>query len=74
MTPNDISLINIDIDGKEENILFDLYNMHTKYNFPILININYDKWENKNLERFDFLTLDQKNNIITCKTNIIFEI
>jgi hypothetical protein len=62
---NEISLINIDIKGEEEDVLFDLYNIHNKYNIPIYIYIYYDKWKDKNLDRFYFLDDKQKKQIQT---------
>jgi hypothetical protein len=62
---NEISLINIDIKGEEEDILFDLYNIHKKYNIPLYIYFYYDKWKDKNLDRFYFLDDKQKETIRT---------
>jgi hypothetical protein len=62
---NDISLINIDIKGKEEDILIDLYNIHNKYNIPLYINFDYGKWNNKKLDKFYFLDYNQKKEIQT---------
>lgn len=52
-----ISLIRIDIDGKEEDMLSDLYNIHIKYGATLFIKFNYSKWKDKNIERFQFLSL-----------------
>jgi hypothetical protein len=62
---NEISLINIDIKGEEEDILFNLYNIHNKYNIPLYIYFYYDKWKDKNLDRFYFLDDKQKKKIQT---------
>jgi hypothetical protein len=70
---NDISLINIDIKGKEEDILIDLYNIHNKYNIPLYIYFYYDKWKDKNLDKFYFLDDKQKKQIqIYSYKSIIF--
>ena len=52
-----ISLIRIDIDGKEEDMLSDMYNIHIKYGATLFIKFNYSKWKDKNIERFQFLSL-----------------
>jgi FkbM family methyltransferase len=64
INPNDISLIKVDIEGGEELILIDLYNIHKTYNIPLYVNFHYDLWKDKNLNKFDFLTEELKNNII----------
>jgi len=65
INPPDISLIKVDIEGGEENILNDLITIHRKYNVPLYVSFHYDWWKDKNLNRFEFLTEVQKNNIIT---------
>jgi hypothetical protein len=61
----DISLIKVDIKGKEENILNSLYDIHTNYNIPIYICFYYSLWNDKNLDRFSFLSSDNKNKIVS---------
>jgi hypothetical protein len=61
----DISLIKVDIKGKEENILNSLYDIHTNYNIPIYICFYYSLWNDKNLDRFSFLSEDNKNKIVS---------
>lgn len=56
-----ISLIRIDIDGKEEDMLSDLYNIHIKYGATLFIKFNYSKWKDKNIDRFQFLTQKAKD-------------
>jgi hypothetical protein len=51
------SFIRLDIDGKEEDILSDLYDIHIKYGTTLFINFNYSKWNDKNIDRFPFLSL-----------------
>jgi FkbM family methyltransferase len=58
-----ISLINVDIKGGEENILNDLFDIYLKFNVPLCINFNYYMWNDKNLERFPFLSKQDKNDI-----------
>lgn len=61
---NNIGLIKVDIEGGEEYILSDLYNIHTKYNIPVYISFHYDWWKDKNLDRFSFLEDDNKYKIL----------
>ena len=69
INPNEISLINIDISGREENILNDLYNLHKLHNIPLYINFYYGCWNDKNLDRFIFLSEHDKVSI--CNNNCI---
>jgi hypothetical protein len=55
------SFIRVDIQGKEEDILSDLYDIHIKYKATLFINFNYMKWNDKNIDRFQFLTLRAKD-------------
>ena len=66
----DISLINVDIGGEEENILNDLYDLHSKYNVPLLICVHYNVWKDKNLDRFPCLSEISKNGIATTQEPI----
>jgi hypothetical protein len=61
----DISLIKVDIAGGEENILDDLYDIHIKYRVSLYISFHYNWWNDKNLDRFAFLSQDTKNTIIS---------
>lgn len=54
---DDISLIKVDIEGGEEFILEDLYNIKKEYNTPIYVSFHYNWWNDKNLFRFDFLSI-----------------
>jgi hypothetical protein len=67
--PNEIGLINMDINGSEENILNDLNSIYEKHKIPICIKIYYDLWNNKNLDRFNFITSIEKDKIL--KSSII---
>lgn len=70
---SEISLIKIDIEGDEENILNELFDLHIKYNIPLYISFHYTWWNDKNLDRFAFLSSDIKNKIIAEPfTSIIF--
>ena len=61
---SNISLIKVDIEGGEEYILNDLYDIHIKNNTPLYISFHYLWWNDKNLNRFIFLSEQQKKNII----------
>ena len=59
----EISLIKVDIKGKEEDILNDLFNIHINFKIPIYIKIYYSMWGNSDLDRFTFLSDTIKNKI-----------
>lgn len=61
---NDISLIKVDIEGGEEYILNDLFDIYDKYHIPMYISFHYSWWENKDLERFSFLSENHKRFIL----------
>ena len=72
---NEISLINVNLNGQEENILNDLYSIHKINNIPLCISFNLNNWTDQNLERFDFLTEEEKIIIITTpNTYLVFDI
>ena len=62
--PSTVSLIKVDIEGGEEMILQDLYNIHRIHSIPLYISFHYSWWSDKNLDRFDFLTNEQKTQIL----------
>jgi len=63
--PLNISLIKVDIEGSEEHILQDLFEIRERHKIPIYISFHYTWWTNKDLNRFTFLTNEQKETIIT---------
>jgi len=63
INPAEISLIKVDIEGGEEHILNELYNFHISYHIPLYVRFHYSWWKDANLNRFEFLTETQKNNI-----------
>jgi hypothetical protein len=67
-----VSLINVSLNGKEEFFIRYLYDIHKTYNIPLYINLNFILWSDKNLDRFDFLTQQQKNVIINNSQAILF--
>jgi FkbM family methyltransferase len=70
---SEISLIKVDIEGGEENILQDLFDIHIKYSIPLYISFHYSWWKDKNLDRFSFLSSNIKNKIISEPfTDILF--
>lgn len=60
-----ISLIKVDIEGGEENILNELYEIHDTFKVPLYVSFHFDWWKDKTLDRFLFLTAEQKVSIIT---------
>ena len=58
---SNISLIKVDIEGGEEDILEDLYQVHSTLNVPINVSFHIDWWKDRNIDRFSFLTNDQKS-------------
>jgi FkbM family methyltransferase len=70
---SEISLIKVDIEGGEENILNDLFDIHAKYSIPLYVSFHYTWWKDNNLNRFSFLSSDVKNQIISNPfTSILF--
>lgn len=69
-----ISLIKVDIEGGEEHILNDLYELYNVYHISMYISFHYSWWQNKDLDRFEWLTSGQKQNILNYPfTSIMFE-
>jgi len=60
---NNISLIKVDIEGGEENIMNELNNLHKEHKIPIYLSFHYTWWKNKDLDRFIFLSNEQKDKI-----------
>ena len=74
INPDEISLIKVDIEGGEEYIISELYDIYIKYHIPLYISFHYSWWKDKNLDRFCFLTENQKNKIIKEPfSSILFE-
>lgn len=69
----EISLININIGGKEENILEELLLIKSQLNTRLIIQFDYNLWENKNIDRFLLLDSIHKQQILNepCCTIII---
>jgi hypothetical protein len=63
INPSEIGLIKVDIEGGEENILNDLYDIHQKYKIPIYVSFHFNWWNDKNLDRFEWLSDTIKNQI-----------
>jgi len=64
----DVSVIHVDLDGTEENIIEEIYNIHKTYSIPLYVRFCYTEWKDQNLDRFAFLTREQKDKII-CDSN-----
>jgi len=50
-----IQLINIDYDGKEEDIIEDVLHFSWNNDVKVLINFNIMNWKDKNINRFNYL-------------------
>jgi FkbM family methyltransferase len=61
--PSSISLIKVDIEGGEENILNDLYHLFKNHKVPLYISMHYEWWKNNDLNRFSFLNQKNKDQI-----------
>lgn len=61
--PCTVSLVQVDIEGGEEYLLDDLYEMHHTHDVPILLHFHYSWWKNKDLDRFSWLSTEQKDKI-----------
>jgi FkbM family methyltransferase len=62
--PEQISMIKVDIEGGEEIILDDLFKFYKETSVPMYISFHYSWWNNKDLNRFEFLTNQHKQQII----------
>ena len=62
---SNVSIIKVDIEGGEEYILNELFDIHYKYKIPLYISFHYTWWSDKNLNRFSFLSEDIKQYIMT---------
>jgi FkbM family methyltransferase len=52
---NDISLIKVDIEGGEEHILHNLFELHRLYGIKLYISFHLSWWSDKNIRRFKYL-------------------
>jgi FkbM family methyltransferase len=50
-----ISFLKIDIEGGEEMILHDIFEIGEKYNLKFWVSFHYPWWKDKNIERFSYL-------------------
>jgi FkbM family methyltransferase len=70
---SEISLIKVDIEGGEENILDELFDIHVKYGVSLYVSFHYSWWKDKNLDRFAFLSSHAKSEILAYPfTSILF--
>jgi FkbM family methyltransferase len=60
----EVSLVKVDIEGGEENILEDLFQFHRTTTTPLYVSFHYSWWKDKNLSRFPFLTESHKEQIL----------
>jgi hypothetical protein len=66
---DNLSIININIDGNEENILEEYYSFCFDNKIPLLVKFNYNLWKNKDLKRFIFLNEYQREKISNILNN-----
>jgi hypothetical protein len=59
----ELCLVKVDIEGGEEMILNELWQIKTTYGVPVYVAFHLNWWEDKNLSRFSFLSADQQNHI-----------
>lgn len=72
---DNISLIKVDIEGGEEYILNDLFEIYKTHKIPMYISFHYSWWKDKNLDRFIFLSNEIKEQIIQSPfTSILFNV
>jgi len=69
---SEISLIKVDIEGGEENILDDLFDIHVRYGISLYVSFHHSWWKDKNLDRFAFLSDGVKNEILAYPFTSIF--
>jgi hypothetical protein len=48
-----ISFLKIDIEGGEENILDELFDLGEVYNWKVWLSFHYGWWEDKSINRFE---------------------
>jgi FkbM family methyltransferase len=65
---DEISMINVDINGSEEFILDDLIKLNKNYKIPIHIKFYYNRWNNKNINQFS----DEMKDKIKTNSTILF--
>jgi FkbM family methyltransferase len=51
---NNVSLIKVDIEGGEENIMDELLELNRKYKIPLWLSFHIGWWKDKNYKRFNF--------------------
>lgn len=61
--PATVSLIKVDIEGGEEHILDQLYAVHSEHKIPMYVSFHYTWWSDLNLDRFVWLTEEQKQRV-----------
>ncbi len=64
LKPEDISLIKIDIEGGEEHIIQDVITFYKRHKVPIHLSMHFDWWNDKNINRFTFLSDEIKSNMV----------
>ncbi len=69
---NNLSIINVNLNGLEEEILEEYYNYCSKNGIPLLVKFNYNGWKDKDIDRFKFLNVYQREKIFNYPECYIF--
>lgn len=67
-----VSFINMNINGAEEGVLQDMYDYSSLNTVPLYVTFYYSRWADPNIDRFLFLTADQKTAIVSGIVSILF--
>jgi FkbM family methyltransferase len=70
---NEIFFINVDINGSEEFIIEDLIKLNKNYKIPIHIKFYYNRWNNKDINRFSSFLSDEMKNKIKTNSTVLLE-
>jgi FkbM family methyltransferase len=68
----DVSMINVNINGDEENVLQDLYDYSSTNDVRLYVTFYYSVWLDSDLDRFTFLTTEEKTAISSGIVSILF--
>lgn len=68
----DVSFINCNINGDEENVIEVLHTYSSTNSVPLYVTFYYSIWNNQDLNRFTFLTTEQKTLIQSGVVSILF--
>lgn len=69
---NNLSLINLNINGSEEYVLQQIYDFSMLNRIPLYVTFYHFTWENSDITRFAFLTEQQQIDIVSGVVSILF--